>query len=112
MNKENKETAITPRVERDRYNTEILVDLSEAALKKDAWMTHDQFAYMVGKENLHNVVVREAESLGSAEYEPIVQVNVPGKEPVLYGNITSEKIYDILDTHIKEGKVIEKWQIN
>ena len=97
--------------DKDSGKIEILVDVSHAGMKENAWHTVNQFGYMAGKDKIENVVVRETGCLGDASNEPIVQINMPGKEPVLYGKITGDKVYDILDKHIKQGKVISEWVI-
>lgn len=55
---------------------------------------------------LSNVSVVQTGCLGYCYAEPIVEIRMPDKEPVLYGNVDSKKAREIVNKHIKNGEVI------
>ncbi|MGB7605905.1 MAG: (2Fe-2S) ferredoxin domain-containing protein [Lutisporaceae bacterium] len=55
---------------------------------------------------LSNVSVVQTGCLGYCYAEPVVEIRMPDKEPVLYGNVDSKKAREIVNKHIKNGEVI------
>lgn len=60
----------------------------------------------VRKQGLNNVSVVQTGCLGYCYAEPVVEVRTPGKEPVLYGNVDSQKAREIVIQHIKNGEIL------
>ncbi len=65
----------------------------------------------IRKENLDNVAVVQTGCMGYCYAEPIVEVKLPNKEPVLYGKINAAKGREIVSSHIKNGQVIKDWVV-
>lgn len=55
-----------------------------------------------------NVVVVQSGCLGYCFAEPTVEVRIPGKEPVIYGNIDAQKARELVK-HIKNGETVKEW---
>ncbi len=55
---------------------------------------------------LSNVSVVQTGCLGYCYAEPVVEIRMPDKEPVLYGNVDSKNAREIVNRHIKNGEVI------
>lgn len=45
------------------------------------------------------------------QYEPIVEVFVPGKEKVTYVNMSADKVAQIVSEHIVNGNVVTEFTI-
>lgn len=61
----------------------------------------------IGEQHMENVTVVQAGCMGYCYAEPTVEVRVPGREPVLYGNIDAERGRELVRKHLKEGTVLK-----
>ncbi|HHZ19693.1 MAG TPA: (2Fe-2S) ferredoxin domain-containing protein [Firmicutes bacterium] len=41
--------------------------------------------------------------------EPLVRIEQPGKEPVVYQNVTPERMQRIFQQHVLNGEVVKEW---
>lgn len=39
--------------------------------------------------------------------EPTIEVTIPGKEPVIFGNVTTKKADEIIEKFIRKGELVE-----
>ncbi|WP_105618254.1 (2Fe-2S) ferredoxin domain-containing protein [Vallitalea okinawensis] len=60
-----------------------------------------------GKQGLDNVVVTQTGCMGYCYAEPTIEVTLPGKEAVVYGNVTQEVAKDVIEKTIKNGELID-----
>ncbi len=58
------------------------------------------------------VTVSQTGCIGLCQYEPIVEVYEPGKEKVTYVKIDSDKAKEIVEKHIKNGKVVVDYTVS
>jgi len=58
------------------------------------------------------IAVEPMGCIGLCKYEPIVQVEEPGKETVTYIEMTPEKAMEVFNEHLKNGKVVTKYTLN
>ena len=93
--------------ESDVDTIEILVGMATCGIAAGARETMSAFVDELGKEGLSNVKVVTVGCIGYCHSEPTVQVNMPHKEPVLYGNVKKEKVHEIIEKHIKGGQPME-----
>jgi len=49
--------------------------------------------------------------IGMCSYEPIVEIKQPDGEKIVYGNITSEKVPQLISQHLVHGTIIRDWVI-
>ena len=57
------------------------------------------------------VTVSQTGCIGLCQYEPIVEVFEAGKDKVTYVKMTPEKAKEIVEEHIKGGKIVEEYTI-
>ncbi len=69
---------------------------------------HDQSV----EQSLNDVTVYQAGCMGACRYEPMVEVVAPGKEPVVYVNVTKEKAQRIINEHLIGGKPVAEYTAN
>lgn len=52
-------------------------------------------------------VVTQTGCMGYCHSEPTAEVTLPGKDPVVFGNVTSEKADEIIELYIKNGQLVD-----
>ncbi len=57
------------------------------------------------------VTVTQTGCIGICQYEPIVEVFENGKDKVTYVKMTAEKVAEIVEQHLRNGNVVEKYTI-
>lgn len=60
------------------------------------------FIEALEKNNIEAVVTQTAD-MGYSVPEPVVEITLPTKGPVIFGNVTNIKIEQIIDSYIKKG---------
>ncbi len=66
----------------------------------------------INANNLGDVSVIATGCLGFCYAEPLVEVRIPGKEPVRYKNVDAALAKNIVDKHVLQGIVIEEHVLN
>ncbi|MEW9122431.1 MAG: (2Fe-2S) ferredoxin domain-containing protein [Thermotaleaceae bacterium] len=87
---------------------EILVGMATCGIAAGAREILNTFMEEIAEKNIAHVKVIPVGCIGSCHSEPIVQVNIPGKKPVFYGNVKKENVYEIIKNHIQGKKPVEK----
>lgn len=59
------------------------------------------------KEGIDNVVVTQTGCMGYCYAEPTIEVTLPGKEPLVFGDVTEEKAKEIIDKYLKNGEMVD-----
>ena len=57
------------------------------------------------------VTVTQTGCVGNCQLEPVVEVFEDGKEKVTYVKMTAEKVSEVVEQHLKGGKVVEQYTI-
>lgn len=57
------------------------------------------------------VTVTQSGCMGICQYEPVVEVYEEGKDKVTYVKMTAEKAAEVVEQHLKGGKVVEQYTI-
>ena len=66
----------------------------------------------VAKENLSDkVTVSQTGCIGICQYEPVVEIYEEGKEKVTYVKLDAAKAAEIVEKHLKGGKIVEEYTI-
>ena len=52
-------------------------------------------------------VVTQGGSMGYCYAEPTIEVKVPGKDPVVFGNVDSQRAIEILEKYVVNGELLE-----
>lgn len=55
------------------------------------------------------VVVTQTGCIGLCEQEPVVEVFEKGKDKVTYVKVTPDMVAEIVEKHLKNGQVVEKY---
>ena len=65
----------------------------------------------VAKRGIKDIIVTQTGCIGICQYEPVVEIHVPGIEKTTYIKMTPEKAREVINNHIKEGKPIIEYTI-
>jgi len=84
--------------------TEVTVTMGECGLKNGAKDTLKALFNEVNDAKLDDVSVIAVVCGGNCAEEPIVQVIFPGKEPVTFKKVDTQKAKEIINQHVKGGK--------
>lgn len=95
----------------DSNKIRISVGMATCGIASGSRETINAIVEEVKAQELTYVSVVQTGCLGYCYAEPVVEVSMPGKEPVLYGNIDAMKAKEIVDRHLKQGEVIADWVI-
>lgn len=86
---------------------EILVGMATCGIAAGARETMKALLEEIEVRKLENIKLVSVGCLGYCHSEPVIQVNVPGQEPVLYGKVDAKKAKEIIFTHIVEGNILK-----
>lgn len=88
-------------------NIEILVGMATCGIASGARETLNALTDEIAKENFENVKVIPVGCIGHCYAEPVIQVNIPGEKPVIYGKVDEQKGREIIKSHIKNRQPLK-----
>lgn len=65
----------------------------------------------VEKRRLKNVTVTQTGCIGICQFEPVVEIEVPGGEKITYVKMTPEKARRVVNDHLVNGNVVTEYTI-
>ncbi len=89
----------------------IVVGMATCGIAAGARPVLNAFVEGVAKANLDNVTVTQTGCIGICQYEPVVEVFEDGKDKVTYVKMTAEKAKEVIEQHIKGGKIVDEYTI-
>lgn len=87
-------------------NIRIAVGMATCGIASGSRETINAIVDEVRTLGLSNVSVVQTGCMGYCYAEPVVEITMPSKAPVLYGNVDSKKAREIVNKHIKNGEVV------
>ena len=66
-------------------------------------------AFVEGVNKAGPVMVSQTGCIGICQYEPVVEIFQAGKEKVTYVKMTPERAAEVIEKHIKGGKIVEEY---
>ena len=96
----------------DSNEIRIVVGMATCGIAAGARPVLNAFVEEINNADLvGEVTVTQTGCIGVCQYEPVVEVYVPGKEKVTYVKMTPEKAREVVERHIKNGVVISEYTI-
>ena len=89
----------------------VVVGMATCGIAAGARPVLNAFTEELARRSLKGVTVSQTGCIGMCQYEPIVEVFAPGKEKVTYVKMSPEKAAEVIEKHLKNGKVIEEYTI-
>ena len=96
---------------REHEGTRISVGMATCGIAAGARPVMMKFVEEIKQRNLTDVNVSQTGCIGMCEYEPLVEVYMPGKEKVTYVKMTPEKATRVVTEHIVNGQVVTEYTI-
>jgi NADP-reducing hydrogenase subunit HndB len=90
---------------------EVLVGMGTCGISAGARETFNKLLEVVEEKGLNNVKVISVGCIGQCSLEPTVQVNIPNREPLIYGEITKDKVEEMVQTVIIENGYLKDGQL-
>lgn len=91
----------------------VVVGMATCGIAAGARPVLNAFVEQVNKAGLTDkVMVTQTGCIGICQYEPVVEIFEAGKEKVAYVKMTPEKAAEVVEKHLKGGKVIEEYTIS
>ncbi len=90
----------------------VVVGMATCGIAAGARPVLNAFVEEVNKQDLTGkVTVTQTGCIGICQYEPVVEIFEDGKDKVTYVKMTPEKAVEVVEKHLKGGKVIADYTI-
>ena len=90
----------------------VVVGMATCGIAAGARPVLNEFVKDVSEEGLSDkVTVSQTGCIGICQYEPVVEIFEAGKEKVTYVKMTAEKAKEVVEKHLKGGKVVSQYTI-
>ena len=97
--------------EGDSDNIRVIVGMATCGIAAGARPVLNACVDEGAKRHLNHVTVTQSGGIGMCQFEPIVEVLVPGKEKVTYGKVTPEKVAKIITDHLVNGSPVAEYTV-
>ncbi|MEY8353352.1 (2Fe-2S) ferredoxin domain-containing protein [Lachnospiraceae bacterium 54-53] len=109
--REKMQSQVSMRAE-DHTRTRILVGMATCGIASGARPVLNTLSDLVQENHMTDrFSVTPTGCIGLCQYEPIVEVLVPGKEKVTYINMTPEKAEEVYREHLLAGHVLQNYTL-
>ena len=90
----------------------VVVGMATCGIAAGARPVLNRFVEQVSAAGLADkVTVTQTGCIGICQFEPVVEVYEAGKEKVTYVKMTAEKADEVVEKHLKGGKVVAEYTI-
>ena len=90
----------------------VVVGMATCGIAAGARPVLNAFVEEVNKAELYDkVTVSQTGCIGFCQLEPIVEVFEAGKDKVTYIKMTSDKVKEVVEKHLKGGKVVTEYTV-
>ena len=91
----------------------VVVGMATCGIAAGARPVLNRFVEQVSAQGLADkVTVTQTGCIGICQFEPVVEVYEAGKEKVTYVKMTAEKADEVVEKHLKGGKVLAEYTIS
>lgn len=91
--------------------TRVVVGMATCGIAAGARPVLNAFSQEIARRKLSHVTVSQTGCIGMCQYEPIVEVFVPGQEKVTYVKMTPEKAARVVADHIVNGNIVTEYTV-
>jgi NADP-reducing hydrogenase subunit HndB len=90
----------------------VVVGMATCGIAAGARPVLNAFVDLVNEANIGDkVTVTQTGCVGLCQYEPIVEIYEAGKEKVTYVKMTADKAKEVVEKHLKGGKVVTEYTV-
>lgn len=91
--------------------TRVMVGMATCGIAAGARPVLNAFTEEIARRELSGVLVTQTGCIGLCQYEPIVEVTMPGQDKVTYVKMTPDKVARVVSEHIIGGKPVAEYTI-
>ena len=92
-------------------STRVVVGMATCGIAAGARPVLNAFTQEVARRNLEGILVTQTGCIGICQYEPVVEITMPGEEKVTYVKMTADKAVRVVKEHLMGGKVVAEFTI-
>ena len=89
----------------------VLVGMATCGIAAGARPVLNAFTEEVAKRNLTDVTITQTGCIGICQFEPVVEIEIPGQDKLTYVKMTPEKVAKIVNDHIVNRNVVTEYTI-
>ena len=106
--KENLQSKVHLREKGDNYENlvQVKVGMGTSGIASGAKEVFNFFVDELEKRSIEGVVTQTGD-MGYNFAEPTIEVTIPGKDPIVFGNVDLKKADQIIESYIKNGELVE-----
>ena len=91
--------------------TRVVVGMATCGIASGARPVLNRLVEEVHNHKVPNVIVSQTGCIGLCQFEPIVEVFVPGQEKVTYVKMSPDKVAKIVADHVVNGQPVSEYTI-
>ncbi len=92
-------------------NVKITVHMGTCGIAAGSRKIVNTLIKIVEESGRDDIIVTTSGCAGFCSREPMATVELKGKTPVKYGDLTEEKINEIFSEHVLKGKIVEEYAL-
>lgn len=89
----------------------VLVGMATCGIAAGARPVLNAFVEEIAKRGLTNITVTQTGCIGICQFEPVVEIEVPGEDKVTYVKMTAEKAVRVVNDHLVNKNVVTEFTI-
>lgn len=89
----------------------VLVGMATCGIAAGARPVLNAFTEEIAKRNLQDVTITQTGCIGICQFEPVVEIEIPGEDKVTYVKMTPEKVAKVVNDHIVNRNVVTEYTI-
>ena len=91
----------------------VVVGMATCGIAAGARPVLNAFVEAVNNAGLNDkITVSQTGCIGYCQLEPIVEIHEAGKEKVTYIHMTADKAREVVEKHLKDGKVVSEYTVS
>ena len=90
----------------------VIVGMATCGIAAGARPVLNAFTNEIASRGLHSVVVSQTGCIGICQYEPVVEIIIPGEEKVTYVHMSADKVARVIDEHIVGKKPVAEYSFS
>ena len=89
----------------------VMVGMATCGIAAGARPVLNAFVEEIAKRGLKDISVTQTGCIGICQYEPVVEIEIPGEEKVTYVKMTPEKAIKVVNDHLVNHNVVTDFTI-
>ncbi|SRR6056297_413795 len=88
-------------------NKTIVIGMGTCGIAAGAREIMNEVINELQKRGISDVAVQTTGCIGMCQREPLLDVIIPGKERITYGNVSKEDVQRIIAEHVVNGRIVQ-----